>query len=306
MNARRPKIVFCMVMLVTLLGLHRANAEPAEVANAIAANEALAVLDTSFDRKERMRHLNTLTDSMVCSAILCANGELITRGPHNSSAPEASYSTLGVVPEAPGYRVILLAYDCAALGLSFGDTYARIDGDGKFTLAVRQELRRLLPLTPAHWPKALDGSGLCFPNHETVIARTDGNESRKEANPPSGVLGWCLLDWDGYLITPTDTLERPENFLWVVKTTDGIQFLHSGPLRTGVYASVTGDRQVHYGPGAPDSLRHKQPPDWWPYLKDGQIVPIPKGRLGRPGPEYLFAVWNGDTLIGLNGSPPIE
>lgn len=306
MYARPQMALFLMVMVTTLLCPHRASGEATKNESPNSAREALAALDASTDRRDRLRHVYTLEANMVCRAMLGANGELITRGPHNPGAPEASRSILGVIPEDQGYRVIWLAYDCAALGLSFGDTYARIDGDGKFTLAVRQELRRLLPLSPTHWPALPDNTGLLFPDRETIIARTSESVSPKEANPPNGVLGCCLLDWDGYLITPTDALERPENLLWVVRTADGIQFVHSGPLRTGIYATITGDRRVHYGPGAPDSLRIKESPDWWPYVKDGQIVSIPKGRLGRPGPEYLFAVWNGDTLVGLNGNPPIE
>lgn len=111
------------------------------------------------------------------------------------------------------------------------------------------------------------------------------------------------------MIAPSPEVERPSNFLWIVKTSDGIQFVHSGPLRSGVYASISADRRVTYGAVAPVKRRTREAPDWWPYVKGDVIVPVPEGYVGRPSTaENLLSDWNGEEFVGLSlvGPHPIK
>jgi len=266
---------------------------------------ALAVLDSTTDRVERVQVLHTLEKNSVCRVMLGASGELITRGPHNPSAPEGTSLWFLVVPEDDRYRLVQMDISRPDLGLELGDTYARIAADGTFELFIRMELRRLLPLSPDRWPMKEIDATLFFPDEMVVIAHTRSLSNPGQAYVPGGAIGWCLLEWDGHLIAPNSEVERPENFLWVVKTKDGIQFVHSGPLRAGVYATISGDRLVTYGNGAPERLRLRKEPDWWPFEKDGAIVPIPAGRIGIPGIHDRYAVWDGDTLICVSSYAPI-
>jgi len=283
-----------------------AEQRDAETERNVELQRALAVLDTTRDITERLRALSTLDHNAVCTAMLGANGEVITSWPQNERSPERVSFMLLVVPYDKGYRLIALGYTRTPLGLEVGDTYANIAPDGTFALAVSTELRRSLPLSPERWLKGADNTNLLIPNGMVVIARPHGSAERTQPRPPGGSIGWCLLEWDGHLIAPTSDVERPENFLWVLKTSDGIQFVHSGPLRTGVYATISADRRVTYGIGASEKLRLQEEPDWWPYVKDGVIKPIPEGRIGIPGPHYQYAAWDGDILVGLTGSPPID
>lgn len=267
--------------------------------------KALAVLDSTRDRTERVQVLRTLYQNAVCTVMLGASGELITRGPHNPSAPEGTSLSFLVVPEEEGYRLVQMDTSRPDLGLEFGDTYARIAADGTFELSIKMELRRLLPLSPERWPNGKDNADLLFPDSFVVVARARGSVEKRRPRAPGGSIGWCLLERDGHLIAPISDVERPENFLWVLKTGDGIQFVHSGPFRTGIYATISADRRVTYGIGASEKLRLQEEPDWWPFVKDGVIQPIPEGRIGIPGNRDKYAVWDGDTLICVTSDSPV-
>lgn len=302
--------------LISVLGLFsiqflnhasvRAEEREAEAEHKEELQGALAVLDSTTELRERMRASQTLLGHANCLGFLGANGEFIIRWRNPRQPHEAS---LAVVPENVGYRVIVITSKLSDLNLRFGDTYARITADGTFTLAVDAQLGRSLPLSPERWPRNASDSGLLFPDSLTVIINEVDRAEQKEQRAPDAMLGWCLLEWAGDLIAPTPHVERPSNFLWIVKTSDGIQFVHSGPLRSDVYASISADRRVTYGVGAPDKLRSRKAPDWWPYVKDGAIVPVPEGYVGRPSTaENVLSDWDGDEFVGLTlvGPRPIK
>ncbi len=302
--------------LISVLGLFsiqflnhasvRAEQRDAETGCNEDLKRALAILDSTTEMGERMRVSQTLLGHAKCLGFLGANGEVIIRWRDPRQPHEAS---LAVVPENDGYRVIVITSELSDLNLKFGDTYARITADGTFTLAVDAGLRRSLPRSPERWPRNASDSGLLFPDSLTVITNEVDRAEQKEQRAPDAMLGWCLLEWAGDLIAPTPDVERPSNFLWIVKTSDGIQFVHSGPLRSGVYASIGADRCVTYGAGAPAKRRTRKAPDWWPYVKDGAIVPVPEGYIGRPSTaENVLSDWGGDEFVGLTlvGPRPIK
>lgn len=276
------------------------NVDPSEL------QKALSVLDSTTEMGERIRVSQTVLGHAKCLGFLGANGEVIIRWRDPRQPHEAS---LAVVPENDEYRAIVITSEWSDLNLKFGDTYARIAADGTFALAVDAGLRRSLPLSPERWPRNASDSGLLFPDSLTVITNEVERTEQKEQRASDAMLGWCLLEWAGDLIAPTPDVERPSNFLWIVKASDGIQFVHSGPLCSDVYASISADRRVTYGVGAPDKRRTRKAPDWWPYVKEGVIVPVPEGYVGRPSAaENLLSDWNGEEFVGLSlvGPRPVK
>jgi len=234
---------------------------------------------------------------------LGANGEFIARP---SDGAECGSVALFLLPRKEGFELVS-NLDLDGLGIRYLDTYGYVSAYGEVRLAVEATgAATQLGATPKQWPyKNAEGRPEAPPEWAVIAGRTLPDGAPKAA-PPEGAAGWALLEWAGNIVAPTPEMERPENVLWVVPKEGGFEFIHSGPLREGVYGTIHADRRVTFGPGAPPSLRERVHQYWWPFRVAGKPVTIPPGNRGQPtsDPSARY-VFDGPHAVGLISTRPV-
>lgn len=202
------------------------------------------------------------TEKRIGWLMLGANGELIM-------PPE------GISP-GPGS---LLVYKCGEkLELRLSDKpvsppYGYVSAGGYLSVQAAEKPGGLDAATPKQWPFAGGKKDLVLPPANTVLSSFPAL-GKKKKGAPSGTVGWAMLLADGSLYRPK-TKEVPANALWIRKTKDGLDFIHAGPLHSGVYAHVGKDRHVVLsGAVAQDD----ESVFLWPFMDEKKrLVPPPEG-----------------------------
>lgn len=190
----------------------------------------------------------------------------------------------------PSPATILLHENGNAFDLYIGDSRARsgrIDSDGN--LALNRDTPGLSNSRklPKVWKVSTARS-----NSQSILGDRWMLESesgtKSSVLPPDNAKGWAVLLVSGIIYMPTQTLPKPENFVWLVdesKNEDGFfSVVHSGPLHEGVYirvsrAGASGACLLTFGPGADGLLEVPSGTRYWPmrYTENNEEVIMSEG-----------------------------
>lgn len=215
--------------------------------------------------------------------LLGANGELIA-----VRHAGVSDSALLLIPRDNGLDLIVDG-PISEFSLDSMDTYLSVDERGRIDYGFPLKSSRHSKMAPEFWPYVEKSGELKMPAINSVLWNR-GAEKALESNicSPHNATGWLLLTWDDYLVAPLADAERPPNVLWIVPGQEGVengfQLIHSGPLRSGVFMTVTEERKVIPGDAASDRMRSANSDLCWPYTDafgaDDGLSMLPEGEYG--------------------------
>jgi hypothetical protein len=183
-----------------------------------------------------------------------------------------------------------------------GSPLGKVAPSGEIAIFDKKLLKG--PAVPDRWPVDKKEKRLLVPKSGDVITKPTGTaKSRKPL--PKGFVAVFMLSSTGELVKLPDTAAKTENVIWAIQREDGgIDFIHSGPLKSGVYMHIAPDRKIE----CPQDREKPPAKGLWPYHKEGgpPIVPPLEGHVIPTDPSADY-----DILMHSDGTfgvvyPPKE
>jgi len=223
-------------------------------------------------------------------ALLGANGEILSLG----CSPETVTSTALYVASTGTGLEIIPRYP-------LGPPYAVVDENGKLTLRAEPPSGVYDTSQFAKWPRKYRKGSFTMPPKGTLLWPSGGNLKAKLVRP-ANCIGWMFLTKDGEFVGLPKGTKPFCNVLWVVRRGDGgLDFVHSGPAKTGTYMTVSKDRKVRYFGTIPPA-ENTECEEVWPFLDEKRLPTIAQGEFCIPAHPTAFET----EVIHQDGTTHIE
>jgi hypothetical protein len=204
----------------------------------------------SFVRDELQRML--YEERAIAHAVLGYHGEIIM-APRNSivhaNAPEIA---LLILPTENGGLELLHFQNLGAKR----ETYALVEPDGQI---IYESMSPLLANTsirrPGKWPREKESGRWHIPPQRQAIQQHSESDSTPE--DPDNSLGYCRRLANNWLMAVEEGTIAGDA-IWVVRRNDGgLNLVHSGPTKAGLFASISPGCVVEHGPSLSKPRRGK-------------------------------------------------